>query len=1221
MTFNWVRLVIKMAGTVIPTLVVLLFSSTSLSAQTAGTGALTGTVTDSTGGRIANTTVTLTNNGTAQSRSVMTGTDGVYKFNLLPPGNYRVRFEASGFSPVDVPSIDVNVTETPVLDRTLGVGSQAQQVTVEAEAETIQTENASSGTTLTRDTVVELPLSTRNFVTLLANSAGTGGDANNATALGKGWESISVNGTSSALNNFQIDGASVNNWASGGGGQDSYFFAGLPVPNPDAIQEFKILTSNFDASYGRNSGANVNVVTRGGTNQFHGSAFEFFRNTLLDANDWFFKRSEASFGQPNKPGVFNQNQFGGSIGGPIKKDKVFFFGTYQETEQKNGVTAHGFTSVGTPPIPSGNRGSCPSGWTVSTQCDSNAQTFIQQLGADNCGASTLHGGTQVACNGSNINPVAINLLQLKLADGTYYIPSPSPVAFPAAGHFQVDSESDPAIYHEHQAMANFDYVINSKHTLSTRYFYSADPTDAPFNCQAVGGNCLLGAPIHFDYPNHSANIRLTSLPTSNLVNEARVSFQRYGSHAQNLEPFTNSQVGITPMVSNDDLLSALTVTGAFVAGGQQWYGVDIFDDQYQYADQISWSHGRQTLRAGAEFDHYNFTIRAPGLSLGSFTFSTFDDFLIGRCATNSAGCTNPNGSAFSNISSVQYGYIRADNGQIEQTYLDNGFSWFVQDDVNVTSRLTLNLGVRWEYNAFPTVTDGLWSLPWRTLIATQPIPGNSPATGSAVGYVVPSNYPGTVPPGVYRNSNATLESNRPPLDNFAPRGGFAWQPFGGGRFVVRGGGGVFFDVVDGIYQTGDGFGEAPAGFTIGTSPSATLAQPYVIPATAPGPAGTPGFPLRWANFSPSSPNYAQSSNLAINNQEADQNLLTPTTYRWSLDAQYSFLPTWLLDVGYVGMHSFHQIATLEPVNVAQLATASNPLYCGADGVGTDCVTSSTPANIALRVPYLGFASGIAPHSQTSESKYNSLQVTVRKSLSHGVQLNAAYTWARSFVGTWIGNPEATQPGIPPVIEVYAPDTTIRPQRLSINYSWAIPSGHFNGVLNKVTSGWTWSGTTLIQDGYPLQITDSRAGTVFTNSGGPTTLATLCPGASISASATSGSLSDRVTSGLTGGPGYLNKTGVFCSPQTVLGGTGFGGDGLSGVAGPNQEDWDMALAKTTRVGGLSETATVEFRAEFFNTFNHPNFSNPATNVALGSFGQITSLVVNPRIIQFGLKYLF
>src|SRR5579862_2191957 len=346
----------------------------SLLAQSAGTGALTGTISDPSGAVVPNVTVTLTSSDTNQVRTATTGADGGYKFALLPPGTYRLRFGAAGFKTAEVSGVTVNVTETPVLDRALEVGAQSEQVTVESQTETLQTATSTLGSTVGTRTVTSLPLSSRNYTQILALSAGTNTTANNATALGKGTQNMSVNGNDPGQNNFQMDGVNITNFANSGSANDSGLYAGVGIPSPDSIQEFKVQTSTYDASYGRNPGANVNVVTKSGSNAFHGTAFEFLRDTIFNANDFFYNRDSCSgFTSGNCPKqILNQNQFGGVFGGPIKRDKQFFFASYQGTRQKNGVNSSGFTTAFMPPVPAGDR---------------SAPGFQAALGALNCPAN------------------------------------------------------------------------------------------------------------------------------------------------------------------------------------------------------------------------------------------------------------------------------------------------------------------------------------------------------------------------------------------------------------------------------------------------------------------------------------------------------------------------------------------------------------------------------------------------------------------------------------------------------------------------------------------------------------------------------------------------------------------------------------------------------------------------------------------------------------------
>ena len=585
-----------------------------LSAQSAGTGALTGTVSDPSGAVIPNVSVTATSTDTGQVRTVATGTDGSYRFNLLPPGTYKVKFTASGFKTAEVPAVKVNVTETPTLNYSLEVGTQAESVEVQADAAIIQTTTSTLGTVVGTRTMTGLPLSNRNYTQIVNLSAGVAAAVNNASAFGKATQDMSTNGNDPAQNNFQMDGVAIDNIANSGSSNDSGIYAGIGIPSPDAIQEFKIQTSTYDASYGRNPGANVNVVTKSGTNQYHGTAFEFFRNADLNANDFFFNRSPANAG---KKQILNQNQFGGTLGGPIKKDKLFVFGSYQGTRQRNGVAVQGRTSYGfLPDIPLGDR----SGGVGSP--------FAQALAAANC-----HGpgfGPPLACDGSNLSPVGLKIVQLKNADGSYYVPSSEQFGA-GPGLF-----SQPARYTEDQVIINGDYLVNAKNTVAMRYFHTRNPQEITLNGQ------LPGAPTHQYYSNDDAVLKLTTLATNSFINEARVSFQRNMAAAtDSLPPGATSQnLGTTPMIPS------LVAGGINIAPGQTeppfmvmiLNGFNMFGglnpsfsptNQVQAADQISWTHGRHTIRAGFEHEWTSWPIVFAGLERGFFLMGSFNDVLVG----------------------------------------------------------------------------------------------------------------------------------------------------------------------------------------------------------------------------------------------------------------------------------------------------------------------------------------------------------------------------------------------------------------------------------------------------------------------------------------------------------------------------------------------------------------------------------------------------------------
>jgi hypothetical protein len=1187
----------------------LLVPSPSLWAQSASTGALAGTVTDASGAVVPNVTVTATNTDTGQVRTDSTSADGSYKFALLPPGTYRVKFEAAGFKASEVPSVTVVVTETGVLDGHLEVGTQTEQVTVEGQTETLQTSNATLGTVMSSQTVSGLPLTTRNYTNLIGLSAGANSSVFNATALGKGLQDVAVNGAPATSNNFQMDGASIVNSQAPGNAGDTNGFVGFGIPNPDALQEFKIQTSQYDAGYGRGAGANVNVVTKSGTNAIHGTAFEFFRNTVLNAEDFFAKYS----GTPR--GVLNQNQWGGVIGGPIIKDKFFFFGSFQDTAQKNGLDPKGFsTGVTLPPTPTGPRENTAAFQAAlgAAICPAN-HPGVKIYQAATAGSASLN-SVQVACDGSNINPVAIGILQLKNPDGTYYIPSST------NGGFQPTTYSIPAIFHEYQIMGNFDYVLNSKNTISTRYFYATYPTTFAFVCTTAGGGCVPDSGAHTNFLNQDMVFKLTSIATNNLVNEARLSIQRNIVNATTTTPFTNTQVGITSASPSVPNLDRLTVTGLFAAGPSGGaFDSKVNITQWEAADQLSWTHGKQTFRFGGEVERDLWNWIFPGVSIGSLTFNSFSDFLLGLpgCTPSNLSCTpttpgNTNGTAFSNIANSGGAIARVGpNGLIHGWREPNGNA-FVQDDIKFNKRLTVNLGLRWEYDGLIKDKYGELSDFWPSLASTV-TPGLTPATGTLVGYVVASNYyQQPVPQGVFRENHTIQSQNNPPLDNFAPRIGFAVQPTKSDRFVVRGGFGYFYDRVAGTYIIGAGEQGPPYSATVSASGTSTyfstLAQPYN------------SNPLGWT---PLWANPATLSGSLITVPYLTPNFVTPLVYQWNLNTQYEFARNWVLELGYVGETGIHQpygAATPRNENEALLASPTNPV---------NGITTNTIANANYRVPYLGIGTtGLQAQGTEGNFKSNDLQVTVRKQMSHGLQLQGAYTWIRAFTTANFSNDPNNAASFYGLNAVSSSGSGgYRPQRFVFNYSWDLPLGNPEGLKGKLVHGWNLSGVTILQNGLPLTITDGKGGSVF---GSPEpSRAEFCPGMGNANAAASGDLYSKVLNGLSSAStgGYFNKAAFCVGGEPVLGGTpttpalGYGNTGIGFILGPGQFNWDMSLVKTTVVGGLREDATLTFRTEFFNAFNHPQFSAPVVSDSANNFGQINSASVNPRLIQFALKYAF
>lgn len=1161
-------------------------------AQTSVTGALTVAVSDSSGAGIAGASVTVTSLGSGETRTQQTDANGSYTFTLLPPGGYKVVISATGFKTVTVPSATVDVTETHVLAQKLDVGSMDQQVVVTGETQAVETESSALGGVVSGTSISSLPLVTRNYTQILGLSPGVTADVYNATQLGRGSQPTYVNGLDNISNNYQEDGISISNYASATPQDPASFYGAIPIPSPDAIAEFKIQTSLFDVEYGRNPGGNVNVVTKSGTNDIHGSAFEFFRNDALNANGFFQNRAD----QPR--GKLEQNQFGGVAGGAIIKNKLFWFASYQGTRQINGVAAQGSSTVSLPEQLTDNRTAAAIGAAFCPANNPAGSPGARYSFTYNPSGAVNPASDQVACDGSNINQVALNLLNAKLPDGMYVIPSPQTIlnaGTPKAVGFS--AFSIPARFQEDQGLFNLDYVINSKNTLSGRYFYAYAPQTQQF---ANANGQPPGSGISVLSGDQVAIGKLTTTITNNLVNEVRFSDYYIRAAINSNDPVTASSVGTQTAASYFDLMPVVAFTGLFTFGGSSVDVARAPQQYYEWSDQISWVHGKHTVRMGFDEQYVKWKQVVPSFNRGTLTFQTFADFLLGESAAQ-------NGTSLSNIFESSATIQQPNPGTVNQNRA-NEISAYLQDDYKLTKRLTLNLGVRWEYDGTvydensPTLgaTNAVWALD-----QTVPIP---PAGGTFVGYTVANNYAGNLPTGVLRRDVNVLTTGGAPLKNFSPRVGFAYQPFGNsGEFVVRGGYGVFYDVLMGnIFE-----------IELNNNPPSTAPLTYIGPVNAAASWANPYTPLPALGFQ----SFNRTDTSVLSQRGLVPNLKTPYTQSYNLNMQYEFKPGWVAELGYVGSHTVKTV-TGRAFDEPLLATAADPVNCGAP---TGCVTTNTGANAKQRVPVLGLApGGFASAGNWGFSNYNAIQAVLRKRFSKGLQMQAAYTYGRSFTnvagvnlqGGVAGTTNSNDPNS--LQQQYGPSDFNRPQRLIISYLYDLPVWHrITGVGEKFISGWSVSGVTTAQSGQPITFTDPRGGAVYGSFS--SSRAQLCPGMAYSNIPTSGDIGSRLND-------YFNAS-AFCAPPVigvvngVGGATGYGDTGRAILLGPGQFNWDLALVKDTKVGGLREDATLQFRSEFFNAFNHADFANPGSAVNTAAFGVISSTTVGPRILQFALKYSF
>jgi len=1116
-------------------------SAPAVFAQTAGTGALAGTISDMSGAVVADVQVTVTNEATRETRIVTSGPNGNYRVALLPPGSYSVEAKRTGFEVTKQSNVKVNVTEITTLPVLLKIGSVQQSVTVTAAPQLIQTESHALGRVTDTIELNSLPLDNRNFTEILALSPGVAANVTNAGELGHGSQVLMwVEGGRSYDNDYQLNGVDINDAESGGAGLQT---GTEPVPSPDAIAEFKVVTSQADASYGYNGGGHINVVTKSGSNEFHGTAFDFFRNTALDANSFF----NNLVGQPR--GLLKQNQFGGTLGGPVKRDKLMFFVSYQGTRQTNGLGATSTASVVGPPLTD----------------DRSAAA----LGALFGGQTGSFGGVAIAPDGSNINPAALNLLNLKLPDGSYYLKTPQIITNGEG----LSTFSIPATFREDQGVANLDYNQSSKSTISGRFFYSnGDQVDpfAPRSGSNLPGSPLLSHPTYWDLALiHTYAFR------SNLLNETRFGFHRVDNNKTAESAYSFSGIGITvPDPQQFDAHPSI-YAGPYVTGST--FPIQFVQNNFDFRDTLSYLKGKQSLRFGGEIlraQSYQSKYAYPPY----VAFNTFPDFLLGQSAAQ-------NGSPYSNVIES---YILAGNvNRHWQAWEPNAF---VQDDIKVTSRLTLNLGFRYEHQG-PFDDQEHVSTNFYPQLADL----NPPASGTLQGYVVSRDFPGSIPNGVTRLSTGT-PINETGVNTWGPRLGFAYQIPGLQHVVLRGGYGRYYSrLLSNVllqletsppYALGvDHYGTANA--------DATLQDPF--------PGVTFQFPS-WPAYSPST---------SLSPSIVDANVQPGINNAYTLGIQTELPRDFLWEVTYSGRRSNH-LKVDQEYNVANLASASDPIRGQ---------TTNTLDNLSLRVPLLGFSvGGVYDPTTIGVLNYDSLQLSLTKRLSKGLQFLASYTFSNSLDNTYgQGGSHETAfggslLGIPADPHYsYGPSDFNRRNRLIISYVYALPQfTHANG-WGKLVNGWSTSGVVTLQSGQYLTVFDYNSGTIYGLYDDP---AQFAPGCSRSQAITKGSvkskLNDYFNSSCFGTPPNLSD-----DPTTPAYGLGNTGRGVG--YGPGQNNFDLSILK---VIPIRESKTIQFRTDFFNAFNHAQFANPGdTTIEDGAFGVISATSVAPRIVQFTLKFIF
>jgi hypothetical protein len=1161
-------------------------------AQGGATGAITGEVLDSTGAVIPNAEVKVFDSRTGGAvRSLITSSGGSFRATLLPPGSYAVVVNAKGFGTARSEAVEVRVTETTSLSVTLRPAAQSQEVEVTGQIVSVNTENATTGQTIEHEEVGGLPLATRNFQQLLTLSTGASSALNNSEQLGRGTVAINVNGQREDNNNYLIEGISATDYNVGK-------LTNTPLPSPDVIQEFKVQTSLYDASQGRNGGGMVNAVLRSGTNHWHGDAFEFFRNDVLNANDYFLERN----GQPRPE--LKQNIFGGSIGGPLGKGGKFgyIFGNYQGTRQRSGADLGTVISTSIPVLP------------ADRSNNSLVQTFLQGV------------------PGAQIDPVVLKLLNAKDATGKQFCGGPGGFLIPSIGGTPGTTGSftcsNPGRFTDDQFTTTWNREFHDlKDKVSARFFFSNSDSFKPFG--AGGLSSTYGTPpsktdLNFplDVPLHTRflNGTWTHLFSNSKVNEFTFGYVRINNSFINVPFITASDLGINrPMNTITKAIYKFTFTSSGFQIGPSPGDNSQVQNNFIYNDVFSWVRGNHTVRIGGEIDRLNLNKSFPQVFNGQIFFAN----------TLPTGAT-PALTDFQNFLLGSPQFVFGQSGAYTHEYHHNNISGFVQDDWKARRDLTLNLGLRLE--SFGAWHDGLCHI--GNFDASLILKGQYP-------YIYPDCVNKFNVTGLHGTANSTTLNNKY-ATGWGPRIGLAYDVLGHHTTTIRAGYGIYYvqqDVgaVDNLAFQAPlldvvSFGGPPGCLANYFEPTVPPGCPNPNPNALPAPGVvSPAFvPVLSqitqfvdANGNPTAdtsqtPVY-KNNGVNLFTLQVPRHFIVPSVQQWNLTVQRALGRNFILEVGYVGSHTVH-LREVHDALQSVIASQQNPItVTGANGQQFKIMTT-TVANALARSPYQGVNGYSAYEAFVDDAyaHYHSFQTTVSRRFASSY-LQAAYTFSRSTDATSSSN-TAFNTLFNNQLDLNGSrglSDFDRRHRLAVSYLQDIPFfNHAPGLKRGLLGGWSISGVTVFQSGLPFSIFDSGAGSAYVGlTTVPGTTASLAPGATLSNGLTTGSVQSRLDH-------YLNLGAFQKAP--VIGddgaATAFGTLGRNIYHGPFQQNWDFSLIKNFT---LTERQRLRFTADFFDIWNHPAFSSPAfTDVENApAFGQIISTENNPRIIQFSMMWSF
>lgn len=1125
----------------------LLASLTPHLAAQSFTASLFGTVTDSSGAAVPNAAVAAVNEANNTRAETKSDVAGKYQLPGLAPGVYRIEATASGFKKFVQPRVELAVQQQARVDLGLQVGELTESVTVESAVSTIETSTSTIGKVVSNKAILNLPLNSRNIYSLIYLTPGVAGSiGNNYNSM-----SYSINGARASMMDTLIDGATASHPTVQG-------YAGISAfPSVDAIGEFKVLGANFQAEYGRTAGSVLNVVYKSGTNQFHGTAYEFLRNSKLDANTFYNNLRGLELSS------FKRSQYGGTFGGPVRRDKTFFMSSYEGLRQRS------FSSR-TSTVPTALE---RAGDFTQTFAGANNPVLIFDpftTRANPAGSGFIRdafAGNVVPA--SRMDRVGANYMKM------YPLPNTQGVAWTNANNYYSQGSSSLDI---DQIDARVDHNITANHRLFVRYSYRNQDSLPAVLWPAE----LKAAETSQNERNrmHNGVVDYTMTPNPSTIVNLRAGYARSLYYYENMGlGFLASSLGFPSAI---DTAGALAMFPRLSASGYNTLGNQ--DNRYNafmtytFAGSVTRLKGNHTLKAGYDGRLIQVNNKESRATSGDFSFS--------------AGMTqgpNPNTAAANrgnSIASLLLG--TGSGGSLIQSFKDAAAqslytALYFQDDWRVTSKLTLNLGLRYDLDT--PRTERFNRMNYFDTFAKSPlssVPGYSNLTG------------GLVFVGVDGRPRTQYITDR---NNLAPRLGFAYQL--NKDTTIRGGyGNIFAISLQQAHGTVGPFGfrtQTPWVTTIdGITPTNRLSNPFPGGFTAP-PGASQGLLTQ----------------AGANVQAPVPETLTPYSMQWNLNIQRNLPGQVLLEAAYVGTRglqlsrndegglSLNQVyPQYMSLGSALNQTVPNPFF----GMGLGGILANPTISRAQSLrPYPQFTDVIPLYSTGASSNYHALQVSFSKRFSRGLQFEGSYTWAKSI-----------QEALSHVDSYYIrasrslADYDIA-HRFVVSYIYELPFGKgrrfgadWGGVTNFVLGGWQLNGFTTLQSGTPLSIGANNVAGIFN----PRGLANN-NGAS---GKLSGDVHDRLNR-------YFD-TSVFSQPAAFT----FGNTQPTSpdLRSPSIRNWDLSIFKEWRV---LERATLQFRTEAFNAFNTVRFGSPNTTVTSNQFGVVSTQANSPRQIQFGLKLLF